>query len=108
MSEQENLVHRVEDDAQQLVTYSNLCGVSVSAEDAILHFGQRRSETPHIATGVAKVYLSLPNLKRLRKALDQIIVNYEGLFGEIDDDPAAKVAQILKSDGIPNANPDSA
>lgn len=80
----------VTDNLTQLVTYSNLTGVSISPEEVFFHFGQRRQDNPHIADGVAKVYMSPGAFKRLAVNLVMILKRYEDAFGEIPD-PAKTV-----------------
>lgn len=92
MSEPNRAIPTVVDSEKQVVTFSNLCTVSISVEEAMLHFGLRNSHRPEIAEGVAKVYLTLPSLKRLRNAISQLIDRYEHDVCEIDADPSRKVS----------------
>ena len=72
---------------RQTNCYSNLCRVTVSAEETILHFGERLDKDPNIGIGNAKIYLSLPHAKRLAKTLLRAIEAYEKSFGEIPEHP---------------------
>ena len=87
----------ITDDPNQLVTYVDSARASASPEEFILHFGLRKTEEPHIATGVAKIYLSLPHAKRLALALAQVIKGYEDAFGKIETDPAARLTQDARN-----------
>jgi hypothetical protein len=93
----------VQDSPSELVFYSNIASVSLTPEEAILHFGQRDSEDPNKGEGVAKVYLSLPHAKRLASVLAKGLSRHEEVFGEIIADPEKRLSpEILKkivSDG---------
>ena len=48
----------------QPVLYANICGVSMTTDEAVLQFGLRTPDNPSEATGVATVYMSLPQENR--------------------------------------------
>lgn len=77
----------------QPVIYANVCGIIITAEEAILQYGLRVPESPDHANGVATVYMSLPHAKRLAEALDRSIREYEKVFGKIPADPVMSLPQ---------------
>lgn len=87
----------VQDNPQQFVGYATDTGVTVSAEEVVLHFGLRNSapEGPMSVNGVAKLYLSLPHAKRLANALARTLESYERTLGEIETDPNARLLQAM-------------
>jgi hypothetical protein len=79
----------------EFVGYSNLNAISITAEEAIFHFGVRRAETPNVADGIAKIFLSLPHAKRVMLVLMSLISEHERLFGAIELD----ISKRLTEDG---------
>lgn len=53
--------------------FSDVTQVNVSGEHALLVFGQRNPQDESKATGVCRVYVSIPHLARLRELLDRIV-----------------------------------
>ena len=91
----------MKDGTGQLVGYANLISIITTAEEVILHFGERGMEDPNKGIGFAKIYLSLPHAKRLVGALMRTLKNHEGIFGEIIADPAKQLTpEALKRLGI--------
>lgn len=82
----------ITDSPNQFVGYANINGVTLTAEEAIIHFGTRRQESPELADGIAKIYVGLPHIKRIAIMLAQIIGSYEEAFGEIPTDPSARIS----------------
>jgi len=74
---------KIEDGPDQFVGYANLCRITLTGEEAILHFGARTYADPNTGIGNAKLYLSLPHVKRLSMALLRTIKSYEKALGEI-------------------------
>ncbi|MGI9105026.1 MAG: DUF3467 domain-containing protein [Pyrinomonadaceae bacterium] len=79
------------DSPQQFVGYANINGITLTPEDAIMHLGLRRPDSPNEADGVAKIYLGLPHAKRIMLALLQLITQHEQFFGEIQTDPGMRL-----------------
>lgn len=79
---------KIENGPRQTNCYANLCRITVSTEEAILHFGERLDNDPNNGLGNAKIYLSLPHAKRLAKTMLRAIEAYEKSFGEIPEHPA--------------------
>ena len=75
----------VKDGPRQTSYYANLCRITVSTEEAILHFGERMDSNPNNGVGNAKIYLSLPHTKRLAKTMLRAIEAFEKAFGEIPE-----------------------
>ena len=75
----------VKDGPRQINCYANLCRITVSTEEAILHFGERMDSNPNNGVGNAKIYLSLPHTKRLAKTMLRAIEAFEKAFGEIPE-----------------------
>lgn len=88
----------VEDNPQQFVGYATDTGLSISAEEVVLHFGLRMAAQggPMSVSGVAKLYLSLPHAKRLANVLARTIESYESTLGEIESDPNARLLRVLQ------------
>ena len=81
----------------QLECYANMSTVSISAEEAVIHFGVRKQTIPNESNGVVKIYVSLPHIKRIAFALNQIIQRFEEITGEeINPDPAQMLADKIK------------
>lgn len=76
----EVLIH---DTPEQFVGYANINGITLTPEEAVMHLGVRRPDNPNEADGVAKIYFSLPHIKRIAIVLAEIIKEHEVLFGEI-------------------------
>jgi len=74
---------KIEDGPDQFVGYANLCRITLTSEEAILHFGARTDADPNKGIGNAKIYLSLPHVKRVSTALLRTIKSYENALGEI-------------------------
>ena len=92
---------KIQDKPSQLVSYANLCTITLTPEEAVLHFGERNATNPNEGAGVAKIYLSLPHAKRIAHAMLQSIQSYEQAFGEIVTNPYERLTpearQRLKS-----------
>ncbi len=88
----------VQDNPQQFVGYATDTGISITAEEVVLHFGLRSSGPDPLASvmGVAKLYLSLPHTKRLVAALVRSLESYESTLGEIDADPNARLLRSVQ------------
>lgn len=78
---------KIEDGPRQLSCYANLCRITFTPEEAILHFGERKDVDHLKGVGNAKIYLSLPHAKRLANAMLKTIKSYEKNFGEISEQP---------------------
>lgn len=63
-------------------TYANICGVSFTEDDVLLHFAIKDHDGA-TAHGVARVYLTVPHAKRLHQALGRLIERHEERFGPI-------------------------
>ena len=86
---------KIFDNDKQLVTYANLSIVGANLEEAFLHFGNRVQDPPNMAVGVAKIYISLPSLKRLAKVTSDLVEVIEAARGkEIESDPNATLNSI--------------
>ena len=75
----------IENGPRQTNCYANLCRITVSTEEAILHFGERKYDSPNKGIGNAKIYLSLPHAKRLANSMLRAIQTYEKSFGKIPE-----------------------
>ncbi len=64
------------------MTYANLCNITVTPEEVILHFGIRDIEKAakgiNEGTGVAKVFLGLDHAKRFHEALGKTLEGHQG------------------------------
>jgi len=75
----------------QFVGYSNLNRITITAEEVVVHFGLRRTNSPNEADGVAKMILSLPHAKRVLIVLAQLFQEHELMFGEVQPDYNARL-----------------
>lgn len=80
---QEAVAPRAISGPDMLVTYSNRTKVSVTPEEAVLEFGQRCLDDPEAVLLSARVFLSLPEAKRVAAILQNLIAEHEKMFGEI-------------------------
>jgi len=93
----------IEHSSDEFVTYSNVGSVSINLEEAILHFALGGPANPQKALGVARIYLSLPHVKRFAHSLLQAIQRYEEVMGEIPADPMASLTpEVREKLGIPS------
>lgn len=83
----------IHDTPNQFVGYANINGITVTPEEAIMHLGLRRPDEPDVADGVAKIYLSLPHLKRIMLVLTEIVRDHEIYFGEIQVDADERLTE---------------
>jgi hypothetical protein len=89
------------DNPNQFVGYANITGILISSDDVVFHFGLRKTENPVEGAGIAKIYLGLPHAKRLCNALSKSLQKYEELFGEIIEDPGARLSpEKIKKEGV--------
>ena len=82
---------QIVDAPNQAIVYSNICAVGITAEELFFHFAARTSSVE--ATGVVKVFTSLPAAKRMLQALQTSIEQHETIFGEIDIDKVSSLSQ---------------
>lgn len=78
----------------QFTTYANACEILVSGEDACINFGLKVPREQGASKGVATVYLSLVQFKRLVLIGSAIIQGTEDALGrEVEFDPNARLQQ---------------
>ena len=71
--------------------FSNITMTYVGPEETIIHFALRNEIDPFKGTGIAKVYLTTAHAKRLMSALKKGLEQLEAIFGEVVEDPGAKL-----------------
>ncbi len=81
------------DSPGQVTTYATVSGITVTAEEAVLHFAVRRQGTPNEADGTVKVFLSLPHAKRIMLVLATLLKEYEQIFGEVYPDANMRLTE---------------
>jgi hypothetical protein len=77
----------------EVALYASQCNISISAEEAILHFGQILPGRPQ-AVPIARVCVSLPHAKRIMLALQQSLLNHEEMFGPIAEDVLTRLTAV--------------
>lgn len=85
-----------EPNSQTIRVYSNYAGLSSTAEEFMLRFGERDLKDPNKVTEVVRVYLSFPHAKRLVVAMARSLQAYEEVFGEITADPIEALSPETK------------
>ncbi|MBI3910126.1 MAG: DUF3467 domain-containing protein [Armatimonadetes bacterium] len=76
-NEQEQGIEIIGDTAPGV--YTNLCGISLTPEEAVLHFLQRTSETQAIS--VVRVFTSIAHAKRIAAVLVRTLIEHERKLG---------------------------
>ena len=79
----------IQESPNEFQGYANMVRITLTNDDVSLHFALRGG--PDSAKGVAKLYLGLPQAKRLALTLLRSIENYESVFGEININPLKDV-----------------
>ena len=81
------------DNPEEFVTYANINRMYLTPEEGVFHYALRIPETPNRAKSMAKIYLSIPHVKRIAIGLVSLIQQYEAIFGEIPPEPEARLTE---------------
>ncbi len=63
--------------------YANVNSIAISSDEIVVRYGLMNPETPAVAQGLVRVYMTPGHVKRLAKSLNDALSQYEALFGVI-------------------------
>ena len=87
---------KINDSPDELVTYANISGITVTQEEMILNFALREVGNPSEARSIVKVYVGIAHAKRIAIVMAQLLTEYEETFGVIEAQPKRRLTEESK------------